>query len=386
MPTLGGIVNTMVALRRCSSYAAADLEPALDSLLAELGGIEAFVRPGEQVAVKVNMLNKAGPERAANTQPEVVGAVLRRIKAAGGKPFVTDSPGGLNTPASLAKALDSTGIGAACKAEGVPFLSLEDDVAEVSVPDGHLYKTLRVGRALAEADAIITLPRLKTHAFQKLTCAVKVLFGAIPGLEKAQFHLKVPDRLDFAHMLVDLCEALKPRLAIVDAVVAMEGEGPGGGTPRQLGALIAGADHHAVDVVAARLVGMDPVSVWTVRAAVERGLVDVDAVEIVGDALEELVAPDFRPPKAGAGELFPSGAVPSLKQLMTLRPYLETPRDCSGCETCLESCPISAIEMVDGRPVFDYDACIRCYCCQELCPEAIIGRRSHWLVRPFVKG
>lgn len=379
-------MSTTVALRRCASYGADDLEPALDRVLADLGGIEAFVHPGERVAVKVNMLNKAGPERAVNTQPEFVGAILRRVKAAGGEPFVTDSPGGLNTPASIEKALDGTGIGAACEAEGTPFVFMDDDVTEVSAPDGHLYKTLRVGRALAEADAVITLPRLKTHAFQKLTCSVKVLFGAIVGLEKAQFHWKVPDRLDFAHMMVDLCLALKPRLTIIDAVVAMEGEGPSGGSPRRVGALVASADHHAADVVASRLVAIDPMSVWTVRAAAERGLVDPDGIEVLGDELEALVARDFVPPRPDAGERMILGAMPALKQVMTLRPYLQDAEGCTGCETCLEACPIDAIEMVDERPAFDYDACIRCYCCQELCPTTAIGRRSHWLVRPFVRG
>lgn len=376
-----------VALRRCADYASENLDPALDLVLEDLGGLESFVSAGQRVAVKINMLNRSRPERAVTTQPEFLAAVLERIRGVGAEPVVVESPGGHNTAGLVRRALEETGIGAVCESLGVPFVLLDDDVVDVAVPGRGRYRTVRVGRAIAEADAIVCVPRLKTHAFQRLTCAVKLLFGAVPGLAKAQFHVKVPDRMDFGHMLVDVYAALRPTLAVVDAVVAMEGEGPSSGSPRHVGAILAGADHVAVDVVASRLIGMDPLSVYSTRAAVERGLLArVGAVRTLGDPLDDLCVRDFAHPLADAADRLPRGVVTALKGLTTARPFLARPSACTGCATCSIECPVDAITMRQKKPDFDYDTCIRCYCCQELCPESALGRRNHWLVRPFLRG
>lgn len=375
-----------VALRRCADYDPETLGTAMGALLDDLGGIRGFVSSGDGVALKVNVLKRAAPEKAVTTHPEVLAEVIRRVREAGGRPTVVESPGGHNTKLSVRQALAESGIGAVCESLKVPFVLLDDDVVEVEAPPGGKYRKLRVGRAIVEADKVVSLPRLKTHAFQKLTCAVKLLFGAVPGLLKAQFHLKVPDRLDFGHMLIDVCQAIAPTLAIVDAVVAMEGEGPSSGSPRHVGALLAGADHIAVDVVASRLIGMDPLAVYSTRAAMQRGLLsDPDDILVVGDPLDELIVSDFVHPLADVADRLPPRLVSSLKDVTTAQPFLERASDCTGCATCTKECPVDAISMVDKRPTFDYDACIRCYCCQELCPEAALGRRNHWLLRPFLR-
>jgi uncharacterized protein (DUF362 family)/Pyruvate/2-oxoacid:ferredoxin oxidoreductase delta subunit len=382
-----GGARPLVALRRCPDYETEHLPQTLSALLDDLGGMSRFVGSGESIALKVNMLIKSAPKKAVTTQPEVLSAVIDLVKAAGGRPFVCESPAGINTASSMRRSLEATGVGEVCRRHRVPFVTLDDDVVEVAVPDAARYHTLRLGRAIVEADGIISLPRLKTHSFQRFTGAVKILFGSVAGLEKAQFHLKTPDRMDFAHMLVDVLTALRPRLAIMDAIVAMEGEGPSGGSPRKVGALLGGADHLAVDAVAARLISMDPMSVYTLRAARERGLLgDPAQIELAGDLLEPLIVRDFLHPMADLSSSRMGSVGPVLKNIATARPLLERPDSCTSCATCRHNCPVQAIKMVDGHPTFDYDTCIRCYCCQEVCPEAAIGRRSHWLVRPFIRG
>jgi len=213
---------------------------------------------------------------------------------------------------------------------------------------------------------------------------VKNLFGCIPGLEKAQYHLKVPDRDDFAGMLVDLMLAVKPTLAIMDAVVGMEGEGPAGGTPRHVGALIASQDSVALDVVAAAMAGLDPLEVYTNKAARARGLgpASVDDVEVLGTDWRELALSDFQLPARDLSSRMPKWLAPRLRHWTTARPYLRDRVGCTRCKTCEKSCPVGAIAVSsDAGPVFDNGICIRCYCCQELCPPQVIALRAPALAR-----
>jgi ferredoxin len=218
------------------------------------------------------------------------------------------------------------------------------------------------------------------------TGAVKNLFGMIPGLEKAQFHLKVPDRDDFAEMLVDLLLACHPALCIMDGVVAMEGDGPSGGTPKQVGALIASADAVALDVVASAIAGFDPMDVYTNKAAAGRGLgpLSADDVEIVGEPWRDLAPARFARPAPDLSRNLPPRVARWMRKRIASRPVLERREACTNCRTCEKNCPVTAITMSGRKPAFDYDVCIRCYCCQELCPERAIGLKTPWFVRSLV--
>jgi ferredoxin len=241
---------------------------------------------------------------------------------------------------------------------------------------------------VADADVVIDVPKLKTHGFMMLTGAVKNLFGCIPGLEKAQFHLKVPDRDDFGDMLIDLMLACRPALAIMDAVTTMEGEGPSGGTPRHMGALLASADLVAMDVVAAAMTDFDPMDVYTNRAAARRGLgpASLADVETVGVDPSLLSVEGFLHPAADVAERVPPWLRKWLRKRTASMPYLARPAECTSCRTCERNCPVSAIEMSDGRPTFDYEKCIRCYCCQELCPVQVIDLKTPGIVNLFGGG
>jgi len=377
-----------VSIARCATYDPAHLQDALDAALLPIGGMAAFVSPGQKVLLKVNLLSRALPERAVTTHPEFVRAVIRAARAAGGEVSVGDSPGGPNTPNGVRRIWEDSGIGAVCAEESVPLLLFDDDCTRTTAEGGGLYGAFTLGTAVAETDVLITLPKFKTHGFMMFTGAVKNLFGCIPGLEKAQYHLKVPDRDDFGSMLVDLMLACRPSLAIMDAVVGMEGEGPAGGTPRQVGAVIASADCVRLDVIASAMAGLDPMEVYSNKAAARRGLgpSSADDVDVVGADWRELAPDGFRLPARDPFALMPSWLGRRMRGWTTSRPFLERPAECTRCKKCQESCPVAAIVVGADGPVFDHSACIRCYCCQELCPPQAIGLKVPPIARFATRG
>lgn len=376
-----------VAIARCGTYEIGEVERALAESLDPLGGMAAFVKPGQSVCIKPNLLMKAVPDKAVTTHPAVLQAVIRAVKACGADSIVVgESPGGRQSARTIASAWQTVGWAAVCAEEGVELALFDTDVVRLTVEDAALFPAFNLGRVAVEADVLIDLPKLKTHGFQQFTGAVKNLFGCIPGLEKAQFHIKVPDRMDFANMLVDLMLACRPALAIMDAVVGMEGAGPGGGDPIAIGALIASADCVALDVVASSIAGFDPMDVYTNRAAHERGMgpATADEVDVRGTGWREVAPESFKRPVRDVSGGGGSRLMRALRARMASRPYLERSDACSGCATCRDSCPVEAISMSDRHPTFDYDKCISCYCCQEMCPESALGLRTPWLVRAVI--
>ena len=349
-----------VSIARCETYRSADVSAAIDAALSPLGGMAAFVSPGSKVLLKINLLSKAVPERAVTTHPEIVRAVIRSARAAGGVVTVGDSPGGVNSINAMRKLWDETGIAAVCAEEGVELVLFDDDCVRQSAEDSELFSTFTLGRAVVETDVLITLPKFKTHGFMMFTGAVKNLFGCIPGLEKAQYHLKVPDRDDFGGMLVDL----------------------------MLGAVLASSDCVALDVIASSMAGLAPNEVYTNKAAARRrlGPATAEEIEVLGVDWHELAMADFELPAVDPSARMPAWLGKRLRNWATPRPVLERAHKCTRCKKCEQNCPVDAILVGSSGPVFDNSLCIRCYCCQELCPEQAIGLTTPPLARFAQRG
>lgn len=342
------------------------LAAALDRLVEPFGGWAALATAGERIAVKVNLLRGGAPAAAVCTHPATLRCVVRALKAQGAEPFVADSPAGVNGPAKVARAYKISGISDVCVAEGVPIVDIEDDPVMLPAPQGRLFHRFPVGRAFTEADAVIQVGVLKTHQLMRLTGGVKLTYGCIPGLAKAELHVRVPERDDFADMLLDLHLAVAPRFTIIDGLVAMEGQGPGNGTPRQMDSLFAATDCNALDAALADRTGHARRSVFTLAAAERRGLIDLDRpYELAGDP----VIPDtgFTPAGRDLQQYVPRSLHRVARNLVAARPRLVDADACIRCGECAAICGARAITL-SPTPVFDDTLCVRCYACAEVCP------------------
>jgi uncharacterized protein (DUF362 family)/ferredoxin len=376
-----------VSLIACSSYDPANVDAALRRAVDALGGISRFVSPGQRVLLKVNLLRAASPESAIATHPSVVRAAVRLVQEAGAHAVIGDSPGGPFQGAWLRAVYRQTGMVRVAEETGAE-LNWDFDQRLLPHPEGRMIKGLEVGTFVTDADVVITLPKLKTHSFMQFTGATKILFGAIPGTLKVGYHARFPDPHHFGHMLIDILTLIKPALTIMDGVIAMDGQGPSAGDPFPVGALLAGTDGIALDVVAATLVGMPVRTIYPLLAAYERGLTtgEVSDIDILGDALEGFHIEGFRPPETVAareGLLHRLGIGKRLSSLFykQLSPAPSATGRCVGCGVCVRNCPVHAITLIDGHAMMDLKRCIRCYCCHELCPEDAIELNKPWLRR-----
>jgi len=350
---------------------------AVQDAVGLLGGMGEFVKPGDRVLIKPNLLKARPPEAAVTTHPEVVRAVIRLVQEQGGKALVGDSPG----MGDLKKVAERAGILDVVNEEGA---QLEDLAEAVQVKNTGRFQHFEIARAAYEADVLINLPKLKTHGMTTLTGAVKNLFGCIPGKRKVQWHFNTGVNHElFMKMLLELYLLLKPRLTIMDAVVGMEGNGPGSGDPRYIGALLAGTDAVSVDTVAAHLLGVNVDKLPLLRAARSQGTgeTDLNNILLLGDPLESFAVEHFRlPPQTHLEWPLPEWARRSLKNAFTTRPVVN--RDlCVQCGICQGHCPQGAIEERGKRLEIRYRDCIRCFCCQELCPQGAITVEKGWALK-----
>jgi len=377
-------IDYSVALVKCESYEIRTLENLLIKLLSLLGGIGEFVKSGERVLVKTNLISGRPPEEAVTTHPSLVEAVVNLVKRAGGLPAIGDSPGERATFTGLSRAYRTAGLEQVSSKTGAPLVRFEDEVMEIENREGHFYKKFTVTKLLRDFDKIISVPKLKTHPLTYITAAVKNNLGFIPGLRKTELHLKLPDRESFSEMLLDLLGAVKIDLVILDGVVAMEGNGPYSGLPRKVGAILASKNPVALDFVASRVVGYEsPLEIPTKRIAVERVIFLPGKIEILGEKMEDLQVRDFRRIPQDFSQKVPKFLLKWLKSLLSVRPRIVY-ESCDQCYTCLENCPVKCMESRrDGRISIDYPNCIRCLCCQEFCPRGAIIAKKHWLVSLF---
>ena len=367
---------TKVALLKVPDYREDRVQEALEVGIKLLGLEEDFFSD-KKVLLKPNLLTSFGVERGACSQPEVVRSAALAVLQRGGKVSLGDSPGFEN----LERVAKASGITEKIKDLDIPLVSFDAKKIDVKFPEGILSKSFPLGAPVVETDLLVNLARLKTHSFTGYSGAVKNLYGCLSGRSKMALHMRYYDIREFSRMLADLAGFLRPGLSVVDGIVSMEGPGPRRGTPRSTGFLVMSRDPVAADAVACSLVGIKPEEILHLKYAGEAGFgtVKLDALELVGDLLEELKVTGFKKaPTHKAKRGFPPGfLVRIFRDYFVSYPLVERGK-CVGCRVCAEHCPAGIIEMKEKKAVIEYSRCIRCYCCHELCPHEAVGLKRRF--------
>jgi uncharacterized protein (DUF362 family) len=246
------------------------LRAAIEQLLEPLGGIGAFVKRGDRVLLKPNLLTSSRPDKECTTRPEVVYCVAKLVKEAGGKPFLGDGPA-FGSAYGVAKA---NGYLPLLEELEIPVVEFHGTRYQAV---GDAFDHLRLSKEAMDADVVINLPKVKSHVQLTLTLGVKNLFGCVPGKMKAWWHLEAgKDAERFGEMLVETARAIDPELTILDGIIGHEGEGPMRGEPKFLGVLGASANVFALDRALVELLKVDPRLMPTQRAANRLGLNDIE--------------------------------------------------------------------------------------------------------------
>lgn len=371
-----------VCVSACEAYEYEKVRAVLEEQFYLLKA-EEVIRPGMRVAVKPNLVTRSTPDESAVTHPVVICAVVSLLKELGASVVIAESPGGPYTPSLLKGIYEQSGC-AQAEQYGAE-LNLDCTWGELKAPEARLCRSFSVITPLLEADAIVDVCKLKTHCMMGMSAAVKNLFGSVPGLMKPELHCRFPEKEPFGTMIADLCQALHPVLSVVDAVTAMEGNGPTGGQPRHVGALLASRSPYAVDLACTTIIGMDPESVYPLRSAMDRGLCPRTADDLVWlcEPASRFAVADFLQPESKSADFItrlPKFLQPLAARLATPSPKIRT-AECIGCGKCAESCPQHTITIRNRKAVIDYTNCIRCYCCHEMCPKHVIDIRRLSLFR-----
>jgi uncharacterized protein (DUF362 family) len=362
---------------RPASYSEDALAPVVREMLDELPSDRIF--SGARVLVKPNLLLPSEPERGIITHPLIVRTVVKYLLDKGARVQVSDSP----AVGNYQKILRMAGYNSALDGLGIALKPLEESVEiDIGAPFGRV----PIARDAIEADAVINLAKLKTHAQMYLSLGVKNIFGCVVGLRKPEWHMRAGvDRRLFARLLVRIYEAVAPIYTIVDGIIGLEGQGPGkGGTPRPLGLLVGGIGGHAVDKTICILLGISPDQLPTLVEASELGVFD-GRVHVAGDLH---IVPDFKFPELHSLSMGPEPLSRFIRKHMLQKPVID-PELCKLCGECWHICPAKVMAQVDQKVRIDYERCIRCYCCLEVCPhgavrakEPVLGRLRRRLTGP----
>jgi uncharacterized protein (DUF362 family)/Pyruvate/2-oxoacid:ferredoxin oxidoreductase delta subunit len=352
-----------------ASYDYKLLKTVLFDIIDGLGGN--FIHNGARVLIKPNLLLPACPEKAIITHPLVVKAIAEYVLEKGGHVQISDSP----ALGAFSKILEEGKYKAVFNGLDVVFKEFKESV---KVDIGEPFGKIDIAGDALEADLVINVAKLKTHAQMLLTLGVKNIFGCIIGFSKPEWHLRAGvDREIFAKLLVRIYEAVKPSLTILDGILAMEGDGPGkSGTPRETGVIAGSRSALALDSAVCSMLGLERDKLPTNRVARRLGLITQE-IYVSGDFN---MINNFRFPEAADLTFGPRFLQGFIRKYLSQRPIINK-KLCRLCGECRDYCPVRAITINETKLVFDYDACIRCYCCIEVCPygalrakEALPGR------------
>ncbi|MBN2422338.1 DUF362 domain-containing protein [Candidatus Woesearchaeota archaeon] len=370
-------MKAKVSIVKCESYQQKEVDTAVKKAVDLIGGIDKFVKKGDNVLLKPNLLSANSPDKHVTTHPGVVEAVIKLVKKAGGKVYVGDSPGAKFSTLETAK---KCGIYDICKKNKVRLLEFNNPKL-VENNKSKVYKKMILEKSILDMDLIINLPKMKTHCLTNITAAVKNLYGCIPEERKMQLHFKYPNNIVFSELLLDLYEYIKPQLNILDGIIGMDGNGPSNGNLKKVGLILASDNALAMDSVMCKVTSISEESVPTLTLAKKRGIFNRDNVEILGENIKSCRV-SFKLPQSRSFNLIPGFLKRFLAQDIMSYPHINRSK-CVGCSICIKNCPAKTIKLINKKAKINHKKCIRCFCCQELCPHDAIKIKQTLLSKVF---
>ena len=374
-----------VSIVKQADYNSTEIHEGLKKSFSYLGGLENLIRPGSRVFVKINHLSPPSPpEKAIVTHPVFTKEVLLFLKQLDVTVTVGDDIQSKEEDGFLI-----SGYRQICDELGVRLLNLkEEGFREVSCR-GELLKKVFISPLVLEADFILNLPKLKTHSFTVFTGAVKNMFGVIPHGFRHRYHRQFIKNDVFSQMLVDIYSCVPPHLTVMDGIVAMEGEGPSTGNKKKMGVIIASEDAVAVDAVASKITGFNPMNIYTTQDAHERGLGigRIEDIEIAGEKIQDVEVKDFKHSAVAIGlfrRKLPSFLYAYIQNQLTLIPEIIT-KKCTACLECVNICPRGAAKPGEDSVRIDKNLCIHCMCCHEVCRYQAI-KLKHRPIGKIIRG
>ena len=374
-------MKSKVVLLPCEEYDEDKIYTLLKQGLELLGGLESLIPDNAKILLKPNLLKKAEVEKAVITHPVVVGAFARILRECGYENIVLADSCGHGTTQAVIR---GTGMDTYLDKYQIPAIDYSEGV-KTAYPQGVQAKEFVLPRELLEQDCVISLSKMKTHALERITGAVKNSYGFVYGFHKAKGHTQYPSADSFARMLIDLNKCVAPRFYVMDGIMAMEGNGPGSGDPIPMNVILMSTDPVALDSVFSRLIYLKPEMVPTNYHGEKMGLGTWKEENItlltperevsMQEAVDRYGNPDFNVDRTEVRKNIWTRMAGALN-IFQKKPYIEADK-CIRCGICVQSCPVpgKAVEFRKGKnkpPVYDYKKCIRCFCCQEMCPKKAI--------------
>ena len=370
--------KTKLSITKAHRYVYDEVYQAVQKAVELIGGLSRFVPAGSQVFVKINHLSPPSPaEKGIVTHPVFTEAVLSLLKEITANITVGD-----DIDSGEPDGFEVSGYRRMCRKLGVKLLNLREEGFVQRRCDGYVLKQTYVSKAVLDADVIINLPKMKTHSLAVFTGAVKNLYGVLPGGIRHKYHADHASKYDFSQMLLDVYTMAIPHLNIMDGIVAMEGEGPAGGSLRDAGVVLACADAVALDTIASQIIGLKPADVRTTDYAAGRGIgvADPRHIEVVGETIDSVMVADFKHPAGtssvlmGKAPKFLAGFV--INNFVDARPTVVR-QNCNGCGECERVCPVQAVVMSNEVAKVNDAICIKCMCCHEVCRyDAIVPKKA----------
>jgi uncharacterized protein (DUF362 family) len=317
----------------------------------------------KKVLIKPNILSDSPVEKAITTNPEVLRAMIKYVKSQGAKSIIVGDSPALHKPGLKPT---TCGLYQICEEEDVEWVSFIKDSFKVKLPI--LKHKITLTSVLNDVDLLISLPKLKTHELMITTGALKNQFGLVPGLHKSPQHVKYPKKGNFAKLICGIHTQSKAKFALMDAVIGMEGAGPGNGTPRQIGVLIASNDLLAVDIAQATIMGHSPMDIPIIKCGIKNHITKtkkLDNIKYTDIDANDIIIKDFKRIVKDKKTELDNRVTPTFIH-----------KKCVLCKKCIKVCPAGALSVVDKKIKIDEEKCVSCYCCHEVCPKKAIEIRK----------